>query len=134
MLYYSGGNRLHSPSRPPNNTLNTRQQRTQVHGHISHTCTSRQARAASATRPYSVPDLPEVEAAELHEREEPRLVVYALSRSSSSSCSGDAGSRRPASSPTAQPYMCAAQSSFECAVRFCASAERERESSEFILA
>ena len=26
-----------SPSRPPNNTLNTRQQRTQVQGHISHT-------------------------------------------------------------------------------------------------
>ena len=36
-MYDSGENRLHSllsPSRPPNNTLDTRQQRTQVHGHL----------------------------------------------------------------------------------------------------
>ena len=54
-VHYSGGNRLHShslsPSRPPNNTLNTRQQRIQVQGHIRH------ARARAVRR---VPQMPRV--------------------------------------------------------------------------
>ena len=39
-----------SPSRPPNNTLNTRQQRTQVQGHISHTRARADRRAPQMLR------------------------------------------------------------------------------------
>ena len=67
MLYYSGETGYThslSPSRPPNNTLNTRQQRTQVQGHISHTPARadrrvpRVLRVRSGRSPHSRPRFP----------------------------------------------------------------------------
>ena len=88
LIYYSGETGYThslSPSRPPNNTLNTRQQRTQVQGHISHTRARadrrvpRMLRIRSGRGRHSVRTvLPQIEAAELHEREEPRLVVHVV--------------------------------------------------------
>ena len=88
LVYYSGETGYThslSPSRPPNNTLNTRQQRTQVQGHISHTRARadrrvpRMLRIRSGRGRHSVRTvLPQIEAAELHEREEPRPVVHVV--------------------------------------------------------
>eukprot|EP00964_Phaeocystis_antarctica_P029527 scaffold16642_cov59-Phaeocystis_antarctica.AAC.1 len=102
-----------SPSRPPNNTLNTKQQHPRyagtsaTHARADSACRECYASvAAEAATQY--PACPRSKPPNSMNERNPAL-SYAFSRSSSSSCSGDAGSRRPASSSAAQPYMRAAQ-------------------------